>query len=172
MSPPARIYLIGFMGVGKSTVGALLAAKLGLPHLDLDEAIERSAGCSIQQIFERDGEPSFREIESNALRETQNREKLVISCGGGIFDSAANRGWIAAHGESVWLDAPLNELRRRVNDGESRPRWICADSLRLRELYERRRPSYALATCRVDASGSPTQITAELFERFGGFFVD
>jgi shikimate kinase len=160
------------MGAGKSIVGGRLAQRLGGSHVDLDLEIERQEQRAIAEIFAQSGELRFRELESVALRQTDKFDKLVVSCGGGLFDSAANRSWVRSHGESIWLDVPLAILRRRLIGEEARPRWLCADSVGLRELYDRRGASYALASHRVDGSAPIDRSVEALFERYCGFFVD
>ena len=113
-----NIYLIGMMGTGKSTIGELLTEKLDYPFVDLDEKIENSAGKSITEIFENDGEENFRNLESEQLRSYSNS---VIACGGGIIIREENRTFMKENGKAVLLIASIPELSKRLMESDSRP---------------------------------------------------
>ena len=113
-----NIYLIGMMGTGKSTIGELLTEKLDYPFVDLDEKIENSAGKSITEIFENDGEENFRNLESEQLRSYSNS---VIACGGGIILKEENRTFMKENGKAVLLIASIPELSKRLMESDSRP---------------------------------------------------
>jgi shikimate kinase len=146
------IYLVGFMGSGKSTVGRALAEELGWRFLDLDEEIERKHGTAITSIFEQHGEPKFRQIESAALHDTvrtvQAGRPQVISLGGGAILSEENFELVTNNGITLWLDCPLGIIERRVAGATHRP--LARDPHRLRELFEVRRPGYARADYRIE----------------------
>ena len=146
------IYLVGFMGCGKSTVGRALAGELGWSFFDLDDEIERREGLPIAEIFEMRGESAFREAETAALKERVNTiergRPQVVSLGGGTFLSPENFDLISNHGVTVWLDPPLEVIIRRVAGFNHRP--LARDPERLRELYEARRPGYARADYHIE----------------------
>jgi len=146
------IYLVGFMGSGKSTVGRALADELGWPFVDLDEEIERDHGTSIAAIFDTRGEHEFREIETEALRRcvrtVQSGHPRVISLGGGAFLRHENMELVSDNGVSVWLDCPLHLIERRVAAFSHRP--LARDPNHLRHLYEVRREGYSRADFRVE----------------------
>ena len=128
MSPeaPARhtrlnVVLIGFMGCGKTTLGARLAHMLGFQFVDMDERIVKTAGCSIPQLFERHGEPGFRRIESAVLDELQTSEHMVISTGGGIVTVPENTPKLRALGYVIWINLPESAIWNRVSRNRSRP---------------------------------------------------
>src|SRR5208282_5482119 len=113
------IYLLGFMGSGKSTVGNLLARALGWPLIDLDTVIEAGQGLSIREIFENSGEPFFRQVERAALTEASKAEPAVIALGGGTFAQPPNVDLIRdLGGTTVWLDCPPEILRARCQGME------------------------------------------------------
>lgn len=145
-----RIYLIGFMGAGKSSVGEALADRLGWEFRDLDRDIESLAGEPIEEIFRKRGEPAFRLMEAERLRHLATLDGTVIACGGGTPASGGNMAVIRASGLSVWLDAPLEVMLRRCRGGPRRPLLSRPD--RLAALLEARRPYYSQADLRVDAS--------------------
>lgn len=117
-----NIYLIGFMGSGKSHTGQQLADALGIPFVDLDDRIETLAGCSIAQLFEEKGEGYFRELEAQALRTTPADAPAVISCGGGTPCFHQNMDWIKTNGRSIYLKASVPLLVKRLKKGqEQRP---------------------------------------------------
>ena len=159
-----QLYLIGFMGAGKSAAARELAQRWGVEQVDLDAAIAARAGRSIAEIFASEGEPTFRELET---RELQATRAPIVACGGGLPLKRANREWMRLHGRSVWLDAPLATLRRRVESAADRPLWK-PDQLRGR--YQLRRARYALADDRVDAGAPLEQVVDELDRRFSLFF--
>jgi shikimate kinase len=150
------IYLVGFMGCGKSTVGRALADHIGWNFIDLDEEIERTQGTSIPEIFDEKGEAAFREIETAALRErvklVDRGRPFVIAVGGGAFLSDANVKTLTQSGVTIWLDCPLETIERRVAGFEHRP--LARDPEKLRELYQARRASYERAEYRVEVNGN------------------
>jgi shikimate kinase len=115
-----NIYLIGMMGSGKSTVGKLLAEKMQMIFIDLDEIIETSAQKTVRDIFEQDGELHFRKLESEALVNV-NQENSVISCGGGIILDKSNRIQLKSSGKVVFLKASVSELTHRLQSVVDRP---------------------------------------------------
>jgi shikimate kinase len=149
------IYLVGFMGCGKSTVGRALADELGWRFLDLDADIEKAEGSSIAEIFESRGEPAFRLVESSALRNAVRKiecgQPHVIALGGGAFLQENNTALLADKGVSIWLDCSFETVQRRVSGDESRP--LARDAQKFRALYDDRRPGYARADYRVEIRG-------------------
>ncbi|HEV2176827.1 MAG TPA: shikimate kinase [Terriglobia bacterium] len=159
-----QIYLVGFMASGKSSVGALLASKLHWPFIDLDTTIEAGQGLNIRQIFENAGEPFFREIERAALTEASKTEPAVIALGGGTFAQRANLDLIAeSGGATVWLDCPLEELRRRCAGITTRPLFRDAESLE--RLLSERLPYYERAEYRVStAEREPSDVAEQILQ--------
>jgi shikimate kinase len=156
------IYLLGFMGVGKSTVGALLAQKLRWPFIDLDATIESGQGNTIRRIFEQAGEAFFREIE----RAASKAEPAVIALGGGTFVQPLNFEYIQETGGlTVWLDCSLEELHRRCAGKDDRP--LFRDAASFAQLLERRLPYYRRATFRVSTEGRDPEEVAEQILRLG-----
>lgn len=154
------IYLLGFMGSGKTTVGALLARELGWPFIDLDATLEAGQGMSIREIFEQAGEPFFREIERAALTEASKIQPAVIALGGGTFAQKANLDFIReTEGTTIWLDCPVEELERRSEGITTRP--LFRDSASFRQLYDQRLPFYELAEYRVSTAGKAPQNVVE-----------
>ncbi len=159
---PTRIYLTGFMGCGKSTVGRRLAEALGYDFLDLDALIEAAAGCSIPALFEARGEAAFRVLEAAQLRATEAYERAVIALGGGALTFEENLVWALAHGTVVYLEASVDVLLHRLLDERAgRPMLYDAaghphapETLRARieDLLSRRTPFYQRAHFTLDAS--------------------
>lgn len=145
------IYLVGFMGSGKTTVGRLLAERLGWSFVDLDEEIEAAAGITIASIFEERGEAEFRRIEAETLerrvRTIERGRPAVVALGGGTFAQPANRDLAMAHGIAFWLDCPLETVTRRVAGTTHRP--LARDAETFAALYQARRAIYALADVRI-----------------------
>ena len=146
------IYLVGFMGCGKTTVGRALAHELGWWFVDLDQQIEEREGCAIADIFDGRGEAAFRALETAALRErvvsVQSGRPQVISLGGGALLSEENYQLVANHGISVWLDCEFSRIERRIAAQTHRP--LARDPGQLRVLFEERRSGYARADYRVE----------------------
>jgi shikimate kinase len=159
------IYLVGFMGSGKSIVGRALADELGWHFLDLDAEIERRESTTISRIFETHGEAVFRRLESDALhtvvRSIQSGRPHVVSLGGGAFLSEENFDLVSNHGVSVWLDSPLQTIERRIAHEDHRP--LARDREQLRALFEARRPGYSRADYRIEiASDAAADAVAEI----------
>jgi shikimate kinase len=151
------IYLVGFMGCGKSTVGRHLAHRMGWSFFDLDHEIEAAEKTTIAALFDTRGEPEFRRIESEMLRThvrwIERGRPAVLALGGGAFTVEGNRALLAENGISVWLDCPLEAITRRVArqaHGPERP--LARDPEKFAALYDARRASYALADARVEIS--------------------
>lgn len=162
-----RIYLLGFMGAGKSSVGECLASRLSYRFVDLDREIELGAGRSIPEIFEARGEPEFRRIESEVLLRTAALDDVVVACGGGTPAAGRNLEVIRRTGVSVWLDAPLDVMLRRCQKGSHRP--LLADRGRMETLLAARLPVYRQADLRVDAAaGDPDDLARSIAGRLEG----
>ena len=147
------IYLVGFMGSGKSTVGRRLAAELGWPFEDLDTTIETREQTTITELFTVHGEAEFRRRESEALKQAiaqvPRGKPLVLALGGGAFSAEINRVRLQDHGLSIWLDCPLELCRARVAAERHRP--LARDPEAFAALYQTRQPIYALADYRIEA---------------------
>jgi shikimate kinase len=140
------------MCAGKTTVARALAARLGGRMLDTDAALVEREGRSIEAILDEDGEPRFRQIERDALRDVLERDRSrVVALGGGTWTIAENRALIAAHDcLTVWLDAPFELCWQRIADPAGTARPLARDRKRARELYDARRAAYELAAVRVE----------------------
>lgn len=163
---PAVVFLVGFMGAGKTTVGRELASRLGSRFIDLDDRIVARERRSVAEIFSKFGEAGFRRAESRALHELLReltREPALVALGGGAWSQPQNRLRLQDFGAPVvFLDAPLDVLRERCAP-EASLRPLFADAERFRELYEARRKDYALAGLRIDTAGkSPAQVAGEV----------
>lgn len=161
-----NLYLIGMMGVGKTTVGRLLAQQLGYGFVDTDNVIVQAAGKSINEIFADEGEAAFRQLESDVLAQVCAFTKLTIATGGGIVLRRENWGYLH-HGLIVWLDVPVDLLLTRLAEDNTRPLLQDADpSGKLRSLLEQRQPLYKQADLRitVQAEETPEQVAARVME--------
>ena len=156
-----RLFLVGFMGAGKSSVGADLADRLGYDFVDLDEEISKRFGAPIREVFSDRGEPAFRAAESEELQRLAGLDGVVVATGGGAFCSQGNREII--HGESgvsVFLDVPWHELRKRLaGDHAGRPMYD--DAQQAKSLFGERLPHYRRAMIRVALEGTetPTEVS-------------
>jgi shikimate kinase len=162
--PAERVYLVGFMGAGKSTVGRALAAQLGWSFVDLDTEIERSQKMSVRDIFSKSGEVHFRQIEREQLKNLSGRPRVVIALGGGAIVDPENRLIIDSTGTSVWLNVPFDTAARRVSMDGTRP--LFKDPEHAERLYETRLPIYRLARIHVLADNRPpAEIAGEVAMR-------
>lgn len=146
------IYVVGFMGCGKTTVGRALARRLGWRFADLDEDIESLRQMTINEIFDRLGEEEFRRMEHEALKkrvaDIARGVPWVVAVGGGCFAQARNYELMANNGISIWLDVPIEMIRARIAHSGTRP--LARDPAKFEELYHARRPSYEKADYRIE----------------------
>lgn len=156
------IVLIGLMGVGKTTVGRRLAQRLGLPFVDADEEIEAAAGMTVSEIFERFGEPYFRDGERRVITRLIDGSPKVIATGGGAFMNEQTRALILDRATAVWLEADIDVLVERVRRRATRPLLKDRDPRQvLRDLAKVRNPVYALAPIHVRSQPSPHDATVK-----------
>lgn len=154
-----KIYLVGFMGAGKTTVARLLARRLDWQFVDIDELIEKREHESVATLFARRGEAYFRAVERTVLMEQMGPRHLVVATGGGTFVDPQNRAAINADGLSVWIDVPLERLIARVPADGRRP--LAADRSAFEQLYTARRSSYAMAHHRIEGGRGPAGALVE-----------
>lgn len=156
------IVLVGLMGAGKTYVGKRLADRLGLPFTDADSEIEAAAGCSIEQIFARYGEPEFRAGERRVMRRLLAGPAGVLATGGGAFIDPETRALVKAQAISIWLRADLDVLAARVGRRGGRPLLKTGDTRTvLARLMAERYPIYAEADIIVDSVREPPEQTVE-----------
>lgn len=149
------VVMVGMMGAGKTAVGRALAEKLDVPFLDSDAEIVKAANMSIAEIFERDGEPFFREKETQVIDRLLENECGILSTGGGAFLADHNRQIITDKGVAVWLDADLDLLWQRVKHKDTRPLLRTADpQATLKTIFEERVPIYSKAELSVRSHAS------------------
>lgn len=161
-SPERCIVLVGLMGAGKTTVGRRLAQKLGLGFVDADNEIERAAGETIPEIFERHGEAAFRDGERRVIARLLEGSPLVLATGGGAFMDETTRANIAARGISIWLRADLDVLMRRVARRGNRPLLKQGDPRRTMErLIVERYPVYERADITVESIEGPHETVVD-----------
>ncbi len=170
---PKRIVLTGFMGAGKSTLGALLAQRLGWTFVDLDEEIVRAQQRSIADIFTSDGEAVFRELERVALARALQQEKIVLALGGGAIETEANRQLLGEDRPTLllYLEAPLDELMARCEQQmlkkNAARRPVLEKRSELAERFRRRRPLYESAHWTVHTTGrNPEEIVAAVLAQW------
>jgi shikimate kinase len=144
-----KIYLVGFMGAGKSTVARALGRRLGWRVIDIDELVEQREHQTVAEVFARRGEAYFRAAERAVLLDLVAVRHAVVATGGGTFVNAQNRAVILEDGLAVWLDLPLEGLIDRVPADGRRP--LASDRLEFERLYLLRRPAYEQAHLRIDA---------------------
>ena len=156
-----KIYLVGFMGSGKTTVGRELAARIDAPFFDLDELIEAAEKTSIKEIFAQKGEPYFRKRERDLLRSTRHLDAAVVATGGGTFTFDENIQFIQSEGLSVYLSAPYALLRSRIVTKDDRP--LFRDDISTHELYANRIRYYRMSDLTLEIREEETP--AEIVER-------
>lgn len=159
-----NIILCGFMGCGKSTVGALLAKKTGMSFIDLDSYIEKKENKTVSKIFADSGEDYFRALEIEAARELSERNGLVIAAGGGTLVFRENVEVLKKSGRIVLLELPVETVAKRLENDTTRPLLNRPDKDEaMRELYNKRLPLYrAAADMIVNADDSPMQVCMEI----------
>jgi shikimate kinase len=155
-----KIYLVGFMGAGKSTLARALGQRLGWRVEDVDALIETHERATVSEIFAARGEPYFRASEREVIRELLPPRHVVVATGGGTYADAESRRLINADGAAIWLDLPFDRALERVPADGRRP--LAADREQFEALYTVRRLSYQQAHLRLDASRAPVE---ELVER-------
>ena len=161
-----KVYLVGFMGAGKSTAAKTLAKRLDWKAADIDDIIEREERRDIPAIFRQDGEPYFRARERDALISLLPERGLVVASGGGTFVDPVNRELMLRDGAVVWLDAPFETVVARVPHAGRRP--LAADRVEMERLYNQRLVAYGQAHFRVDAGrGSVEELVDHIVEWLG-----
>jgi shikimate kinase len=163
----SNIFLVGLMGAGKTSVGKLLARRLGKTFRDCDHEIERATGVRIPVIFEIEGEAGFRARETRMLSELVQCADVVLATGGGAVLSQENRSLLAEHGRVVYLRASAHDLWQRTRHDRNRPLLQTADPLaRLAELYAERDPLYReIADIVVDTGSQSLTALAHRLEQ-------
>jgi shikimate kinase len=166
------VFLVGFMGAGKSTIGPLLAHALKWKFIDLDKEIEKSENRPIRSIFSEVGEAYFRRLETEAIRDLVSKRPCVVALGGGATIQEANRLLVHELGYTVFLDCALEVILKRCPKDGSRPLWQSHESVAA--LYAARLPYYNMSDIRVDATHqTPEQIAkAVLVELKAGRIAD
>jgi len=144
-----KVYLVGFMAAGKTSLARALAKRLDWQALDIDETIERRERLTVAEIFARHGEAYFRAVERSVLVDLLPSRHAVVATGGGTFADPANRAAINRDGVSVWIDVPLDRLIARLPVDGRRP--LAADRVELERLYHARRAAYEQAHMRLDS---------------------
>ena len=162
LSLPRTVALVGLMGAGKSAIGKRLAMRLGLPFVDADDEIERAAGCSIAEIFEKYGEADFRAGERRVISRLLDEPPHVLSTGGGAYMDVETRALMRKHAITVWLRADLEVLYDRVRKRSHRPLLRQGDPREvLARLIGQRYPVYAEADIVVESTAQPAEATTE-----------
>jgi shikimate kinase len=166
---PSRIVLTGFMGAGKTTVGALLAERLGWDFVDSDRIVEASAAMTVADIFAARGEAAFRELEAEVVRTACAQHQLVLALGGGAIESAATREFLTSLPDTlvIFLEAPLDTMIARCADNAGGPvRPVLADRARLSDRWSQRLPWYRQAHLTVETGDlSPNAVAESIMQR-------
>ena len=157
-----KIYLVGFMAAGKTTVARTLAARLGWRAEDVDELIEARERRTVAEIFQRQGEPYFRSIERDILKLLLPLRHAVVATGGGTFMDPENRAAINMDGVSVWLDVAFEHLLARLPQDGRRP--LAADRTAMERLFAVRVAAYSTAQIRIDATARPEEVAERIIE--------
>lgn len=157
--------MIGFMGVGKTTLGRAVAERLSMPFVDLDEAIERTAGMTICEIFAQEGEAGFREREAACLGQVvATTTRAIVATGGGTFANETNRRLMEQAGRTVWLKASSKALLERAREGSAhRPMWRSDETAR--ELLAERQRHYRLAELHVELDDERPEAAVDRLHR-------
>jgi shikimate kinase len=175
-APDVNIYLVGFMGTGKTTIGRVLAQKLGFQLLDSDHEIERQQGKTIPQIFEQHGEPAFRAMERAFIETGHPSQRCVVACGGGLVVQPGMLDVLKKKGVVICLHASLETILKRTQGNKNRPLLNVEDPMeRIRTLYSVREPVYRRSGTLILTDGRPlNDIVAHvlrIYRRDAGDFV-
>lgn len=157
-----KLYLVGFMGAGKTTVARALGKRTGWRVEDIDQRIEAKEHRTVASIFSQQGEPYFRQLERLALGELLPLRHVVVATGGGTFVEPDNRALMLADGAVAWLDLPLAQVIERVPADGRRP--LAADRMQMEQLFTRRQLAYAHAHVRIDAARPVAEVVGRLLE--------
>ena len=158
-----KLYLVGFMAAGKTTLARALARRLDWQAVDIDELIEQREHLTVAEIFAKRGEAYFRALEREILIDQTGPRHLVVATGGGTFADPHNRAVINQDGVSVWLDVPFDELIARLPADGRRP--MAADRTQMERLFAMRQAAYANARVRIDARGvHPEEVADRIIE--------
>ena len=156
---PSIIFLVGFMGAGKTTVGHILASRLGYTFFDLDQIIEQQTSRLVREIFAQEGEAEFRRVERSALQSCTRIQNSVVALGGGAFVSDENRTIAKSIGKTVWLECPLDVCLSRIEGDKSRPLLKGKDEMVA--LMNSRRSSYEEADLVIHCGDDSPEEVAE-----------
>tara|TARA_B100000427_G_C15295511_1_gene501626 strand:+ start:53 stop:562 length:510 start_codon:yes stop_codon:yes gene_type:complete len=149
-----NLVLLGMMGVGKSTLGKIVANKQKIEFIDTDEVIEMQNSMTVAEIFKKKGEKFFRNEEEKEVLKSLQNEHCVIALGGGAFMNTVLRESILKNAISIWLDVNIKTLNKRMKRNIKRPLLNVKNNLRkLEELYEKRRKIYKLANHKISCDG-------------------
>ena len=171
-APRGHLFLVGFMGAGKSTVADRLAEALGEPCVDLDDRVVETAGKPIAAIFADDGEDAFRDLESLVLQSLAGEPPSVVACGGGIVLRPENRALLKELGSVIYLEVTAGEALARIGDAKTRPLLAgSSGALAATSLLSAREALYrSVADLTVDTVGrTPTEITQQILDDIEGF---
>ncbi len=160
-----KLYLVGFMGAGKTTVARSLGRRIGWRVEDIDERIEARERRAVAAIFAQEGEAYFRQVERAVLHDLLPARNLVVATGGGTFAEPDNRAVMLADGAVAWLDVPLARLLERLPPDGRRP--LAADRTQMEQLYARRQATYSEAHVRIDAARPFDEVVERLLEWIG-----
>jgi shikimate kinase len=158
-----KLYLVGFMGAGKTTVARALAKRLDWVSADIDELVEASERMTVADLFARKGEAYFRAVERAVLQQQLGARHAIVATGGGTFVDPINRAAINADGASIWLDLPFERALARVPTDGRRP--LAANRVEFERLFHARRAAYMQAHVRIDAGrASVDEIVEQLID--------